>query len=100
MAYTGAWSVPEGEVRVIVAQEPAGSQHTHTDGHSHESDVQKCRVGPSRCTSQPSFVSTTWIGGDAWSIVPPREAVEALGGGHESPREPPLYRLKPPPREI
>jgi len=99
MAYTGAWSVSEGEVRVIVAQEPAGSQ-SHADGHSHQSDFQRCRVGPSKCTSQPSFVSTTWIGGDAWTIVAPTEAAEAPGTGHESPPEPPLYRLKPPPREI
>jgi len=100
MAYTGMWSVPEGEVRVIVAEEPAGSQHTHADGHVHENDSQRCRVGPSRCTSQPSFVSTTWVGGDAWTIVPPGEAEEAPAGGVVLAPEEPLYRMKPPPREI
>lgn len=110
IAYTGSWAVPEGEVRVIVAEEPTaghdGRSHHH-DGHSHHhhgdahgSDVQKCRVGPTKCTSQPSFVATTWAGGGVWTPAPPAQTLEVAGAGAEPGVQPPVYRQKPPPREI
>jgi hypothetical protein len=100
MAYTGAWSGPEGDVTVIVAEEAAASHHhDHTNGDSHGAGgAEQCRVGPSKCTGQPSFVSTTWLGGQAWSLVPPSQAREIFGPGHELAFQPPVYRMKPPPR--
>jgi len=97
MAYTGAWSGPEGDLTVIVAEEPAGG-HYHDDGHSHGAGVQQCRVGPSKCTGQPSFVSATTLADDAWTIAPPQLSHEIFGARHDLALQPPVYRTKPPPR--
>jgi hypothetical protein len=97
MAYTGTVR-PEGDLDVIVA-ETSGSHH-HDDGHSHGAGVQQCRVGPSKCTSQPSFVSTTTLGDDAWTVTPPQLSHELFGPGRDLAYQPPVYRMKPPPREI
>lgn len=100
MAYTGAWSGPEGDITVIVAEEPAGGhQHDHGDGGSHGAGVQQCRVGPSKCTGQPSFVSTTMLGDEIWTIAPPSLTHELFGPGRDIAFQPPVYRMKPPPRE-
>lgn len=100
MAYTGAWSGPEGDIDVIVAEEPAGAhQHDHGDGGPHGAGVQQCRVGPSKCTGQPSFVSTTMLGDEAWTLAPPSLTHELFGPGRDIAFQPPVYRMKPPPRE-
>ena len=100
MAYTGTWSGPEGDINVIVAEEPTGSHHDHAGGQPHGSGEQQCRVGPSKCTSHHSFVSTTWIGDGAWTIVPPSQAQQIFAPEPGPGTQPPVYRLKPPPREI
>ena len=99
MAYTGTWSGPEGDIDVIVAEEPAASHHhNHADGGSHGAGVQQCRVGPSKCTGQPSFVSTTTLADEAWAIAPPQLSHEIFGPGRDIAFQPPVYRMKPPPR--
>ncbi len=100
MAYTGTWSGPEGDITVIVAEEPpAAHHHDHGDGGAQGAGVQQCRVGPSKCTGQPSFVSTTMLGDEAWTIAPPQLSHEIFGSGHDLAMQPPVYRMKPPPRE-
>ena len=98
MAYTGAWSGPEGDLQVIVAEEPAGAHQHHSDGHSHGSGIQQCRVGPSKCTAQPSFVSTTSLGDQDWTPAPPSLSRELTTPGHDLAFQAPVYRMKPPPR--
>jgi hypothetical protein len=100
MAYTGTWSGPEGDITVIVAEEPpAAHHHDPADGGSQGAGVQQCRVGPSKCTGQPSFVSTTTFSDEAWMIAPPQLSHEIFGPGHDLAMQPPVYRMKPPPRE-
>ena len=99
MAYTGTWSGPEGDLTVIVAEEPAAAHHhNHADGGSHGAGVQQGRVGPSKCTGQPSFVSTTTLADEAWAIAPPQLSHEIFGPGRDIAFQPPVYRMKPPPR--
>lgn len=101
MAYTGAWSGPEGGIDIIIAETPAsGHHHDQVSGHSHTGDFQQCRVGPSKCTSHPSFVSTTTIGDEAWTAAPPQLSHEIFGPGRDLAYQPPVYRMKPPPRDL
>lgn len=100
MAYTGAWSGPEGDLEVIVAKEAPGAHEHHGDGHTHSSGVQQCRVGPSKCTGQPSFVSTTTLSEEAWIIAPPSLSHELFGPVSDLAFQGPVYRMKPPPREV
>ncbi len=97
MAYTGAWSGPEGDLQVIVGETTGAHQH-YADGHSHGSGIQECRVGPSKCTGQPSFVSTTTLSDEAWTIAPPQLSHELSTPGHDLAFQAPVYRMKPPPR--
>ncbi len=98
MAYAGAWSGPEGDVQVILPPDTDGHHHD-ADGHSHASGIQECRVGPSKCTGQPSFVSATRLDGEEWAIVPPSLSHEVFPPGHDLALDAPVYRMKPPPRE-
>ena len=98
MAYTGAWSGPEGDVQVIVPTD-TGEHHHGADGHSHAGGIQECRVGPSKCTGQPSFVSATRLDGEDWAIVPPTFSHAIFGHDHDLAFDAPVYRMKPPPRE-
>lgn len=100
MAYTGTWSGPEGDRQVIVAEEPDGAHNHYGDGHSHGSGIQQCRAGPSKCTGQPSFVSTTPLGDQTWMLAPPSLSHELFGPSHEFAFQAPTYRMKPPPRAV
>jgi hypothetical protein len=98
MAYTGAWSGTEGDLRVIIAEDAVGAHAAHGQGHDHGTVGQHCRVGPSKCTSQPSFVSTVRLGERVWTPVPPDLSHEIAGPAPYLAFQAPAYRVKPPPR--
>jgi hypothetical protein len=99
MAYTGSWADTEGEVTVIVPREQTGGHNHPGDHHNQATGIQQCRVGPSKCTGQPSFVSATRSGDDDWTPAPADLSHEMAGSEPYVAFQPPVYRMKPPPRQ-